>query len=422
MNFFRIFGAKHAPIVAAAAPAETVLVSAVPRPEAFVPADLPVAHPLPAPSRRKWWHRLGPGLITGASDDDPERHRHLFPGRRAVRLRPGLDHAVQLPADGGDPGDQRPDRPRHRPRHRRQHPAPLLALAASSARRGLLLVANSINLGADLGAMGAALNCWSAGRACSMWRPSACWACCSRSSCATRAMSRVLKWLTPVAVRLCGDRLDRATSRGARLMLGDLRAAVSADARLPDRARRRARHDDQPVPVLLAGGSRRSRSSGRRRRRSRCATPERTRRTNFAGSRSIRWSGWAFSNMVALFIILTTAATLHAARHHQHPDLRPGRRGAAADRGRFRLHALRRRDHRHRAAGGAGAGRVRRLCGRRGVRLADGLAAASARGQGLLRHDRCRDADRRGHELHRRSIRSRRCFGARSSTAWSPCR
>jgi glycosyltransferase involved in cell wall biosynthesis len=30
---------------------------------------------------------MGPGLITGASDDDPQRHRHLFPGRRTSSAR-----------------------------------------------------------------------------------------------------------------------------------------------------------------------------------------------------------------------------------------------------------------------------------------------------------------------------------------------
>ena len=42
------------------------------------------------------------------------RHRHLFAGRRAVRLRDVLGHAVHLPADGGDPGDQRTYRPGNR--------------------------------------------------------------------------------------------------------------------------------------------------------------------------------------------------------------------------------------------------------------------------------------------------------------------
>ncbi len=62
-----------------------------------------------------------------------QRHRHIFPGGRAVRLQPRLDPAADLSADGGDPAHQRPDRPGHRPRHRRQYPALLRALAALSA-------------------------------------------------------------------------------------------------------------------------------------------------------------------------------------------------------------------------------------------------------------------------------------------------
>jgi hypothetical protein len=48
---------------------------------------------------------LGPGLITGASDDDPQRDRHLFPGRRAVRLRPRLGAPAVLAPDVCDPAD-----------------------------------------------------------------------------------------------------------------------------------------------------------------------------------------------------------------------------------------------------------------------------------------------------------------------------
>ena len=70
-------------------------------------------------------------------------------------------------------------------------------VAAYAAIVGLLLVANIINLGADLGAMGDALRLLIGGPAhlyvvavrCRLRR---CW----RSSCATHAMSRILKWLT----------------------------------------------------------------------------------------------------------------------------------------------------------------------------------------------------------------------------------
>ena len=81
--------------------------------------------------------------------------------------------------------------------------------------------------------------------------------------------------------------------------------------------------------------------------------------------------GMGFSNLISLFIIITTAATLQCARRHRHPDLGASGRGAAADRRRLHLCALRRRHHRHRPAGRAGARRVGRLCPRRGIGLAD---------------------------------------------------
>jgi len=63
-----------------------------------------------------------------------ERHRHLLADRHAVRLRDCWGDAVLLPANGGDPGDQRAHRPGDRPGHHRQHPRALLPLAASSDR------------------------------------------------------------------------------------------------------------------------------------------------------------------------------------------------------------------------------------------------------------------------------------------------
>ena len=68
--------------------------------------------------------------------------------------------------------------------------------------------------------------------------------------------------------------------------------------------------------------------------------------------------GMGYSNLISLFIIVTTAATLERARHHRHPDLGPGGRGAAADRRAVHLRPVRRRHHRHRIAGGPGAGRL----------------------------------------------------------------
>ena len=107
---------------------------------------------------------------------------------------------------------------------------------------------------------------------------------------------------------------------------------ITLDAGLSDRGRRRPRHHHQPLPVLLAGRARRS-------RRSRNApdakplerAPEQA-RGEFARIRVDTYLGMGLSNRGRLFIIITTAATLHAHGDHRHPDLVPGRRGAEADR------------------------------------------------------------------------------------------
>ena len=80
------------------------------------------------------------------------RDRHLQPGRRAARLRHRLDHAADLSADGGDPGNFRPRRPRHRARHFRQC-LPALSAWLLNVVVALLFIANTINIAADLGAM-----------------------------------------------------------------------------------------------------------------------------------------------------------------------------------------------------------------------------------------------------------------------------
>jgi len=110
----------------------------------------------PAPAHKGLLGRLGPRLITGASDGDPSGIATLLADRHAVRLRDCWGDAVLLPADGGDPGAQRA----HRPvtgqgitgNIRAHYFRSLLHLIVAP-----LLIANMINLGADLGAMAAAL-------------------------------------------------------------------------------------------------------------------------------------------------------------------------------------------------------------------------------------------------------------------------
>ena len=81
-------------------------------------------------------------------------------------------------------------------------------------------------------------------------------------------------------------------------------------------------------------------------------------------------TGMFFSNFVMYFIILTTAATLHAHGITKITTAQPGGGGAAAAGRQRRLLALQPGTDRHRDAGRAGAGGVERLCDFRGDVLA----------------------------------------------------
>lgn len=106
--------------------------------------------------KKPWWRMLGPGLITGASDDDPSgiatysqvgaqfgtgmlwTMPFSYP---LMAVTQEISARVGRVTGHGLAGNLR-----------RHYPRPLLYLMT-----GLLLLANIINLGADLGAMGAAL-------------------------------------------------------------------------------------------------------------------------------------------------------------------------------------------------------------------------------------------------------------------------
>ena len=72
--------------------------------------------------------------------------------------------------------------------------------------------------------------------------------------------------------------------------------------------------------------------------------------------------GMAFSSLASRAIVFATAATLHA---HGITNIATSAQAAEALRpiAGVRLCAVRRRDHRHRAAGSPGAGRIGGLCG-----------------------------------------------------------
>src|ERR1700691_3834337 len=70
---------------------------------------------------------------------------------------PGMDTAVHLSTHVRDPVDQRSNRQGHRARPGWKYPSVLSSVAALSPTSSLV-AANTINLGADLGAMAAALH------------------------------------------------------------------------------------------------------------------------------------------------------------------------------------------------------------------------------------------------------------------------
>ena len=97
----------------------------------------------------------GPGLITGAADDDPSGIATYSQGGAQFGFNLLMDPAAHLPADGGDPDGQRPDRARHRPWPGEEHGRCAAGLAGDRLV-ALLFLANTINVGADLAAMGEA--------------------------------------------------------------------------------------------------------------------------------------------------------------------------------------------------------------------------------------------------------------------------
>ena len=217
-----------------------------------------------------------------------QRHRHLQPGRGAVRLQPFVDHGADLSADGGDPDDQRPDRARHRPRPGLQH-------GRGDAAHGW---------------------CWGCWRCCSSPTPSMSaptwrrWAKRPSWSPASTSMpSRFFR--VPVAgaaafhslsplcavfdgadlqpVRLCRHPVHAAAGLEQDRRRAD-RAASQSDASRRDNNRGDLRHHHQPLSVLLAerpGG----RGSGpARRRASACWTrpAKRPRRCHASASTPFR--------------------------------------------------------------------------------------------------------------------------------------
>ena len=230
--------------------------------------------------------RLGPGLITGRRGRRPERHRHLLAGRGAVRLRDALVGAVHHAAHGRHPDRERAHRPRDGPRARGQHPRPFPAAGCCYGVVALLLFANTLNIAADLGAMGNALELLVGGDSKIYIVFFALISLTLQIFVPFPRYAPILKWLTLALLLLRGDGVRGATCRGRMRSSGALMPQLSFHKRLRG-------HASWPC---WAPPSARTSSSGRPRRRSRSSAPRRATsrcgRPGAGGSAPARASRW----------------------------------------------------------------------------------------------------------------------------------
>ena len=365
---------------------------------AALPPFRPSPQDIKQPDRPKLRDILGPGLVTGASDDDPSGIATYsqagaqfgyslgwtllltYPLMCAIQM---ISAQIGRVTGRGLAGNMR-----------RHYPAPLLYLVV-----GLLIVANVINIGADLGAMAAALRLLIPGSLLLYVAVFAIITALLEIFMRYTRYASVLRWLTLSLFAYVGTVFAVGVPWGTvarNLVLPHIEFSGSyltvvvavfgttispylffwqAGEEVEDE-----KEDPKAKPLVQA--------------------PEASAARAGPHSDSIRIVGMGFSNIIALFIMLTTAATLNAHGVTGHPDLIASRRSAAADRRPIRVRGLRARDHRHRAACLAGAGRQRRLRCRRGVALAGWAGAASRPRQGVLRHDRGGDVCRRRAQFH----------------------
>ena len=193
---------------------------------------------------------LGPGLITGASDDDPSGIAtysqagaqfgysmawvmlFTWPLMAAIQE---ISASIGRVTGHGIAGNIR----RHYP------PWLLRAIVA------LLLAANTINLGADLGAMGEGLAAARRRTAASLRRGLCGRLRAPRNLCALRTLCLDPQMDERLVIRLCRDGAGRRRAMGSG-RLQPRRADPQLGQGLPSGNRRRARHDDHALLLFLA--------------------------------------------------------------------------------------------------------------------------------------------------------------------------
>ena len=336
---------------------------------------------------------LGPGLITGASDDDPSGIATYsqagaqfgydlgwtllltYPLMCAIQM---ISAQIGRVTGRGLAGNMR-----------RHYPAPVLYLLV-----GLLLIANTINLGADLGAMAAALALLIPGPtipyiACfatvtvllevfmrySNYASVLRWMTLSLFAYVATVFFVGVPWLT-VARNLVLPHLEFS---GAYLtvVVAVFGTTISPYLFFWQAAEEVEDEKEDPAAKPLVRAPRQA--------------PR-----ELARIRLDTIVGMGFSNIIALFIMLTTAATLNA---HGIKDIQTSSQAAEALRpiaGEFAFAVFAPGHRRHRASGGAGARGKRGLRRWRGLQLAGWTVSAPSPRESILRHDRCGDDNRRG--------------------------
>ena len=238
----------------------------------------------------RWLQQLGPGLITGAADDDPSGIATYSQAGAQFGYQLGWTLVLTYPLMVGiQMVSARMGRVTGHglaSNVRSHFPRPVLYAVVV-----MLVVANTINIAADIAAMGEALRLVAGG-------PTHIYAIAVRYPVPEPAGIPALPGLRPLpevadtgaACLRCGRVHDRgavARSRhGPSVAQGHLERAGA------DGHRRRLRHDDQPLPVLLAGGAGgrgAQRGSGRHGPQ---AGPRRRAFATCTGSRSTRISAW----------------------------------------------------------------------------------------------------------------------------------